>query len=1238
MTSLVLGSVGAVVGGLTGGVMGAQIGWLVGSLIGNLIDPPKVEGPRRSDLKLQVSEYGKPIPRVFGTGRLAGNVIDQTDLQEHKETSGGKGGPRVTTYTYSASFAISLCVGPIVGIYRIWADGRLIWSQVSGEEMPCTLYLGTETQEPDPTFEAIHGVGEVPAYRGTAYVVFADYMLTDFGDRIPALEFEVFTEGGDIPWRVSTFDPWPDVSNSVTLTATYSDGRLTTYGWGSALLSPTIYVNHFSLDGTNTGSSSATMTGLRILAYVANAATYATVDGSGAAYFWALYNSNTETFSEGASYPGMQTNGTAGEGNPNVYQNGFIYSAAGTGTGGSPTTTVSLIGKHRATGGVPDGTFVATGDLDFSTAKSNIHLGTSNTGHIYAWATPIGSDVLLWKFDEDLNLIHRWTPAETAGTYFTASGIGNFHVYNDLICVNYTTGGLWYIGLVKINSDNTLSNYGVPLIHNNSGMTNLRGGLMIDVDGVFSLDPPPGSANLPDIISSLSDLTDVAAYDVSGVPDETVRWFAVANQMTVRNALDTLRKGFFFDAVESDDTVKFYKRGATDSVVTIDDDDLVARELGEESGDPLLTVRKKEKGLPRTVSLRYIDVDADYQAGVQNSPRLTTLSDSDVTLDLAIGFTANEALQKCWSLQVAEWIERETFEWQTTREYAWVEPCDVVTVRGRVIRITNRTETPSGVLRWEGVLHRPSIYTQEQTAPISEGFTEQPDPSPPVATELVLLDIPILSQHDSPFGFYAAMGPSRDGRWPGAALYKSLDGGLNYFLVASANVPSIIGATASSDTHGSPPGSPTVSGVLSSYSGGDTVEEASICVVLTDDDAELASCTATALTNGANLCAISRGTSGSPATLQWELLQFRDAELIAANTYILSGFKRGRKNTSTSGHASGDTFVLLPVTNVDAPEAEIGLTLQYKAVTFGLALADTTSQDFTNTGLSRDSFYDTEGDNLPIYGEAPGSPTVLGPGLVPPPSGSGCDPDYFLNQCGTWAIPAGAGGAGSPSAGGSIEVQDEGATLTSAASIVDFVGLGVTATYAGGKVTVTIPGGVSVGSPSIAGTYGSSTLIPIVTVNDYGIITNISTTTAPNVAGSDSQVQYNNGGVFGGDSRFTFDDTNKVALGQFSVDAGGINAQTGTSYALVASDNGKVVTLSNASAITLSVPSGLCMGFSCIIVQIGAGQVTVASGSGSPTTTINSYAGLKKLAGQHAAASIVAYAPDTFNLVGTLSS
>jgi hypothetical protein len=83
---------------------------------------------------------------------------------------------------------------------------------------------------------------------------------------------------------------------------------------------------------------------------------------------------------------------------------------------------------------------------------------------------------------------------------------------------------------------------------------------------------------------------------------------------------------------------------------------------------------------------------------------------------------------------------------------------------------------------------------------------------------------------------------------------------------------------------------------------------------------------------------------------------------------------------------------------------------------------------------------------------------------------------------------------------------------------------------------------------------------------------------------------------------------------------------------LVTGDNGKVVTLSNGSAITLTVPASLGANFACELIQIGAGQVTITASG----VTLNSFGSLNKLAGQHAAASLVAYVADVFNLSGNL--
>ena len=116
-------------------------------------------------------------------------------------------------------------------------------------------------------------------------------------------------------------------------------------------------------------------------------------------------------------------------------------------------------------------------------------------------------------------------------------------------------------------------------------------------------------------------------------------------------------------------------------------------------------------------------------------------------------------------------------------------------------------------------------------------------------------------------------------------------------------------------------------------------------------------------------------------------------------------------------------------------------------------------------------------------------------------------------------------------------------------------------------------------------------------------------------------------------------DTNVIAVSSGTVDLGGnkledfdasINDQTGTAYTLLASDNGKVVVLNNASAVTVTVPSGLGAGFNCSFVQKGAGQVSFSESS----TNIYNRQSHTKINAQYGVASLLAYAADTFVLAG----
>ncbi len=198
VATLILTAVGQAVGGPIGGAIGS----ILGQAIDQRIFAPKARhGPRLGDLAVQTSSYGTAIPKLFGTMRVAGTVIWSTDLVESRSTGGGgKGRPKTVDYSYAASFAVALSARPILGVGRIWADGKLLRG-AAGDFKSATgfrLVPGSEDQAQDPLIAAAEGAGSTPAYRGTAYALFEEFQLEDYGNRIPSLTFEIVADPGPV--------------------------------------------------------------------------------------------------------------------------------------------------------------------------------------------------------------------------------------------------------------------------------------------------------------------------------------------------------------------------------------------------------------------------------------------------------------------------------------------------------------------------------------------------------------------------------------------------------------------------------------------------------------------------------------------------------------------------------------------------------------------------------------------------------------------------------------------------------------------------------------------------------------------------------------------------------------------------------------------------------------------------------------------------------------------------------
>jgi hypothetical protein len=201
----------AVGGGLLGSIVTTAVGVGLNLAIAYFF-PQKIKGPRAESLKAQTSQYGEQLTRWHGAIRTAGAVIwlkgDHIDEHVKTERQGKALGPEVTTYSYTATFAVAFAWnGPASGVTRIWADDKLIFD-VSFEALQnaidhggkgigvakgaaVTIHLGTDTQEPDPDIEADRGAGNVPAWPGIVYVVIKNLPLDEFGLRVPNIEGEI---------------------------------------------------------------------------------------------------------------------------------------------------------------------------------------------------------------------------------------------------------------------------------------------------------------------------------------------------------------------------------------------------------------------------------------------------------------------------------------------------------------------------------------------------------------------------------------------------------------------------------------------------------------------------------------------------------------------------------------------------------------------------------------------------------------------------------------------------------------------------------------------------------------------------------------------------------------------------------------------------------------------------------------------------------------------------------------
>ena len=144
---------------------------------------------------------------------------------------------------------------------------------------------------------------------------------------------------------------------------------------------------------------------------------------------------------------------------------------------------------------------------------------------------------------------------------------------------------------------------------------------------------------------------------------------------------------------------------------------------------------------------------------------------------------------------------------------------------------------------------------------------------------------------------------------------------------------------------------------------------------------------------------------------------------------------------------------------------------------------------------------------------------------------------------------------------------------------------------------------------ALSATPATDDVVPIVDVSGTATTKKITVANLVSATSAGALSSYD----FGGNAILGFDAT--------------LNDQT-DNYTLQTSDAGKVVVINKGTAVNLTVPASLGAGFTCSVVQKGAGQVTFVASS----TTINNRQSHTKIAGQHGVATLISTASDVFVL------
>ncbi len=1050
--------IGTAVGYAVGGPIGAAVGGSLGGLVDQEVFGKSQKGPRVDEFRATGSAVGAPIIRAYGNNRMAGELIWFGRLRERKRKKkvggiAGFGGQKVVNYEYYATFAVGLQEGPDVCLRRIRINGKTWWEDpgyangnadyldqqrrliefgptaLTDEELTqynetalsvaasqgrsefFTFYPGDPDQAADPIIQGYLGAS-APAYRDTAYVVFKELPVTEYGGALPLIEFETVsgpTEDGQTIdfWVPQTIGEWVEDGRDPRDAETSYEYRYDPPGappvsaWGDEATALAAVATEQGMTYTSTVVACKTSSGSieyspydpgvalgdeEILQLVVNTALIDEVEKFYGDLGLTIVG-NVITALIGYGLPTNELFWWSGISDGVDYNANFC-------PGG--IFIIVPFGDSPPAGGNWAFRYNNIPNWDMYESKSDVievRRVVSCPPAICEDKEPLPENPD-YCVDSDGNVYPEVTFTETSdGTFLQLAVIRVL----DGEVVQYPLGPVLNTDYAPDAARNTLAFWepyylaavaagtaeaGWDFNSAGTGGTGSYPRLVttacavdIQTEAYCAAEP----VNVADVIEAECLKRNLTAADLNtSLVTDTLWGMKLDRNVSGREAIEQLRTFSWLDAVESDGVLKFVPRGLA-AVATLTLDDLGAHEYGSQRPPAIEVTRVDDIQLPREVRVSYTDQDADFQPGQQYDRRLVTDAVNTQDITLGIAMTGDRGKKIATIALYDQWAARKALQFSLGPQWLALEPTDTILIPDLEtytrVRIDQDDLALPGLRTMQAVRDEQSLYDRAASGPTPQiPDAAESNNTAQGPTTVVILDLPTMGVGDDDAGYWVAMYGTLES-WQAAEGFRSLDGGTTYDSVVES-------------------GSATAGFVVSPYDGSE--------MVVRVYGGELLSTTPEAAAAGTNRFAV--GLAG-----RWVIGTFETVTDNGGGEYVLSDLTMGLFDTewavevggSPSVYRSqvGDAFVMLEtVSRVDEDDSIVGTLVEFRGVTSGTAFDNAPEQSFTARGNGR-GFVASFGQNTPPS-HSEGATHVVGTAPVAGWSGSA---DYIAHDVdGAW--------------------------------------------------------------------------------------------------------------------------------------------------------------------------------------------------------------------------------------------